>query len=158
MPHVHCLVPSLIDGEKGWCAPLELGEQSPHYVSFVVPVNDTGDFHERYTCEVVAVGPGGKSIRVLELAFQGKDLFLLQVEGASLWFHVKPPAKPLRRHPYLGELQHDDFRHLLVEIEPEDPAKLDQLLDEHHSFVIGCDAFSHYSGIERLALSTAPLA
>ncbi len=158
MPHVHCLVPSLIAGKKGWCAPAELGEQSPHYVCFVVPVDDKGDFHERYACEVVTVGPVGRTIGALELAFEGKDRFFLQVKSAKFWFHVKPPTKPLRRHPYVGELRHDDFRQLLVEIEPDDPTKLDQLFDEQHTFVIGCDAFSHYVGIERLARLAAPLA
>jgi hypothetical protein len=51
----------------------------------------------------------------------------------------------------VGELRHEDFALMLSEIEPERPGSLDELYDEENILVIGCEAFTHYSGIERLA-------
>ena len=58
MRFVHSLAKTQ-DGERiGWCAPVELGEDAPPYISFVLPMNDHAD--NRYLCEVVRVTQGGR--------------------------------------------------------------------------------------------------
>lgn len=52
--------------------------------------------------------------------------------------------------PYVGNLGHEDFRYSFMEIEPEEPDVLDRLYDEEDTFIIGCEPFTHYSGIKRL--------
>jgi len=150
MPFVHSLVRSpLAGGKRGWCAPVELGEAAPHYVSFVVPVADNGQFFGSYSCEAVKVDNGVKTITTHELASEGQDSFLLHLDGEGFWFIVKPAVKSARRLPYVGRLRHPDFRFLFTEIEPENPADLDNLWNERHVFVMGCDPFTHYSGIKK---------
>ena len=86
-----------------------------------------------------------------ELSPKGEDSFLLRLEGKDYWFVAKPVLKADHRLPYIGKLQHPDFRFLFTEIEPEEPDKLDDLCDREHTFIIGCDPFTHYSGIRKRA-------
>jgi hypothetical protein len=130
-----------------------LGEAAPHYLSFVVPVDEEGRFFETYSCEAVTTREREKTITTHALSSRGKDSFLLHLDGKEFWFIVKPTAKSSRRLPYVGRLEHPDFQFLLAEIEPEEPAALDNLCDEDHTFVMGCDPFTHYSGISKHARS-----
>jgi hypothetical protein len=151
MPFVHSLVKSPNSDKKGWCAPVELGEAAPHYISFVVPVDEKGRFFDAYSCEVVTTRNQHKTITTHELFSKGNDSFLLHVNGSQFWFIVKPTVKSARRLPYVGRLTHPDFQFLFTEIEPEEPAALDDLCDKDHTFVMGCDPFTHYSGIRKHA-------
>lgn len=160
MPFVHSLVRSLIPAKKGWCAPVELGEAAPHYLSFVVPVDAAGQFFEAYSCEMVSTPNKGaskaflqkrKTIATHELLRKGKDAFSLRVNEKDFWFFVKPTVKSERRLPYVGRLKHADFQYLFTEIEPEDLAALDDLCTKDHVFVVGCDPFTHYLGIKKHA-------
>ena len=148
MPFVHSLVRSAKDGSTGWCAPAELGEASPHYISFVIPVGENGTFFSCYSCEAVTPHEKGKDITIHELSAQGTDSFLLHINDKQFWFVVKPASKAGRRLPYIGELKHPDFQFLFTEIEPEEPDKLDDLCDSERTFIMGCDPFTHYAGIE----------
>lgn len=130
-----------------------MGESAPHYVSFVVPVDENGDFFPQYACEAVVAADGEKRRDSHELLHQGRDSFLLRLGKSEVWFSVRPVSKSDRRLPYVGQLKHADFAWLLTEIQPEKPDMLDRLYDEENTFVIGCEPFSHYSGIERLAQS-----
>jgi hypothetical protein len=149
MPFVHSLVKSPNTDKHGWCAPVELGEDAPQYLSFVLPVQKGGRFFNTYSCECVTRHGHKKSIRAYELVSKGEDCFLLQVAGKEFWFVVKPAARNSRRLPYVGRLSHPDFQFHLTEIQPEEPAKLDDLFDQDHTFIMGCDPFTHYSKIEK---------
>ena len=151
MAFVHSLVKTELNGKTGWRAPVELGEAAPHYISFVVPVDDKRGFFAEYTCETITAEDGDKSVESHELVRQGDDSFVLHLGKLELWFTVRPVPKAERRLPYIGKLQHADFAFLFTEVEPEDPDRLDRLYEEDDTFVIGCEPFVHYSGIKRLA-------
>ncbi|HVA51846.1 MAG TPA: hypothetical protein VNH11_36225 [Pirellulales bacterium] len=151
MAYVHSLVRTEVNGKVGWCAPAEVGEASPHYISFVIPVGENRDFFSQYICETVVAESGERRREQHELLQQGKDSFVLHLGELEVWFSVRPVAKSELRSPYLGRLQHADFALLLTEIEPEEPDLLDQLYEKKNTFVIGCEPFSHYSGVEKLA-------
>jgi hypothetical protein len=146
MRFIHSLV-KVKDGERiGWCAPVELGESTPHSISFAIPIDDRMD--ERYTCEIVRMGGDGKIVVAHEMVKEGKDSFLLVVGDVKLWFTVRPWSKDGRRLPYIGRLKHADFTSRFIEIEPEEPWRLDQLCESEDLIVVGCDPFSRYSGVE----------
>jgi hypothetical protein len=151
MPFVHSLARSTQPNKQGWCAPVELGESAPHYISFVIPVDERGALFGTYSCEVVKTRNKKKSMTLYEFAPQGEDSFLLRMEGKDFWFVVKPVLKADSRLPYVGKLQHPDFRFLFTEIVPEEPDKLDDLCDRESTFIMGCDPFTHYSGITKRA-------
>ena len=73
---------------------------------------------------------------------------MLHIDGKEFWFRVKPTAKSAGRLPYVGTLEHSDFDFLFTEIEPEEPAALDELCEKDRTFLMGCDPFAHYSGIK----------
>jgi len=150
MAFVHSLVKTEVRGKTGWCAPAELGEAAPHYISFVIPVDAQGDFLPRYTCETITSEGKGKKKVSHELVREGKDSLVLRLGKLEFWFTASPVRKEERRLPYVGKLRHEDFGHLFTEIEPEKPESLDRLYEEEDTFVIGCDAFTHYSGIKSL--------
>lgn len=156
MAFVHSLVRAEGSDKPGWCAPVELGEAAPHYVSFVVPIDENREFLSRYTCETVLVAGEEKRRQTHELLFRGQGSFVLPLGGNEIWFALRPVANRERRLPYVGKLIHADFERLLTEIEPEEPRLLDRLYDEQNTFVIGCEPFSHYAGIERLTKSHTP--
>ena len=135
---------------KGWCAPIEIGEAAAHYVSFVLPLDDRGHFVPHYTCETVSANAGARRIQSLELVKHGEDSFVLRIGSIELWFAARPVSRG-ERLAYVGELKHDNLNHLLVEIEPEEPANLDRLFESDRTIVIGCDPFAHYEGIERVS-------
>ena len=149
MPFVHSFVKSTKADKQGWCAPVELGEAAPHYISFVVPVDERGAFFSTYSCEAVTTCNKEKRIALHELSARGKDSFLLHIEGKDFWFVVKPALKAARRLPYIGKLKHPDFELLFTEIELEEPDRLDDLCTANHTFVMGCDPFTHYAGIKK---------
>jgi hypothetical protein len=151
MPFVHSLVRTTAGGKPGWRAPTEIGEAAPHYVSFVIPVDERGGFFREYVCETITTGERGKRVEAHRLVPHENDSFVLRLGKREVWFTVKAGAKEDRRLPYLGNLKHDDFRLLLTEIEPEDPEDLDKLYDDQNTFVIGCEPFTHYGNIEELA-------
>ncbi len=151
MAFVHSLAKTEIKGKLGWCAPVEIGEAAPHYISFVIPVDDKRGFFHEYTCETIAVEDADKRIESHELTRQGEDTFVLRLGKLDLWFTVRAIPKAERRLPYLGKLQHADFAFLFTEIEPENPDRLDRLYEEENTFVIGCEPFVHYAGIEKPA-------
>lgn len=143
---VHSLVRSEQNGERGWRAPVELGEDAPHYISYVIPLDDNGELGEEYTCEVALIAGERRTLQSMKLIKAGIDAFLLEVSRASrLWFHVRPIRKDEQRLPYVGRLHHDDFHSKLIEIEPDDISRLDQLCEEQGVFIIGCDPEQHYS-------------
>jgi hypothetical protein len=149
MRFIHSLAKTQ-DGERiGWCAPVELGEAAPHYISFVVPVNHHAD--DRYLCEVVRITGEGRIVDIHEMVKVGKDSFLLSVGEPRLWFTARPPSRDSPRLLYVGRLNHADFSSPFVEIEAEDPSRLDQLCESEDIIIVGCDPFTRYSGIEGLA-------
>jgi hypothetical protein len=158
MAFLHSLARAEPKWKKGWCAPVELGNATPHYVSFVLPLDEDGGFFREYTCETVTVKKdGSKKIGPHKLVRHGERSFVLHLGARDLWFTVRAVPSKDRRLSYVGSLGHDDFASLFVEVEPEKPKELDRLYDERRTFVIGCEPFSHYAGIERLAdLSARP--
>jgi hypothetical protein len=151
MPFVHSLVKATLNGKTGWCAPVELGEAAPHYVNFAVPVDDKGAFFSKYICETLKTEDGHKRSDSQALVREGQDSFILRLGKHELWFTVRPGPKEERRMAYVGSLGHEDFAFPFVEIEPEDLARLDRLYDEEDTFIIGCEPFTHYSGIRTIA-------
>lgn len=151
MPFVHSLVRLRRADQRGWCAPVELGESAPHYLSFVLPVDPQGAFFTTYSCETVTVQGSKKVLDRHELATEGNASFVLRLAGKDLWFAVKPPLNGPRRLPYVGGLKHPDFEFLFTEIEPRDGGQLDALFDRDRTFIIGCDPYTHYAGIEQHA-------
>jgi hypothetical protein len=147
MPFVHGLVRTRASGREGWCAPVELGEATPHYVSFAIPVDEVLGFFDRYTCETVVTDKGDKTTESHDLMRQGDDSFMVRLGESEVWFTVRPVSKGDRRLPYVGKLGHEDFRHSFTEIEPVDPRVLDKLYNNEHLIIIGCEPFAHYSGI-----------
>jgi hypothetical protein len=145
MRYVHSLVQIRKDEKKGWCAPAEMGEQAPHYVNFAIPVGDRPD--DRYTCEFVRAHENQREIIAKDLIKEGRDSFFLTFGSAEIWFVIRPVAREDRSLPYLGRLTHPDFAVPFVEIEPENPAVLDQLFLEQGVGILGCDPFTHYAGL-----------
>lgn len=153
---VHSLVITNTDNQVGWCAPAELGEVAAHGVAFVIPVNENGELHDSYTCETVK-GLGGDEpvTESHQLVKAGGNSFHLSLEHGDITFVVRPSQKSNRHLPYSGKLRHPDFEYLLVEIEPQEQAALDRLCEETGEFIIGCDPFLHYGGVEHPAPSAA---
>jgi hypothetical protein len=151
MPFVHSLVKSETNGQRGWCAPAELGEAAPHYVSFTVPVDEQGRFFGEYVCETVTAEGDRRRIESHRLVQQGPDSFVLRIGDRDFWFVVRTVPREDRRLPYVGRLRHPDFARSFAELEPVDLERLDSLFQEADTFVIGCEPFEHYSGISSLA-------
>src|SRR5207253_7058454 len=99
MAFVHSLVKTEINEKTGWCAPAEIGETAPHYISFVIPVDDEGSFFHEYTCEAITAEGTEKRIEPHLLVRQGEDSFVLRVGNVELWFTVRPVPKTERRLP-----------------------------------------------------------
>jgi len=151
MPFVHSLVKIKGDKKKGWCAPAELGESAPHYVSFVIPLAEKNRLFDKYTCEAVRIDkPDVRTLVRCDMTKQGGDSFLLNVNDTQLWFFVRPSKKHEGTLHYIGKLDHPDFAYPLTEIEPEEPARLDELCEDRATFLIGCDPFTHYAGLAKL--------
>jgi hypothetical protein len=150
MAFVHGLVRAEENRKKGWLAPAELGEAAPHYVSFALPLDENGRFFQSYTCEVINTRDGVKEVQLHQLIKHGTDSFVLRIGNLEIWFAVRPVSKD-ERLPYVGKLKHDDFERLFTEIELEEPSKLDRLFETEGTFIIGCEPFAHYDGIEELA-------
>lgn len=141
---VHSLVKASRRDAIGWRTPAELGEATPHYVSFVVPVGSDGRLADAYACEVVKLGKQERTIEKYKLTRGGKSTFKLELpKGFAIWFTIRSD-----RLPYIGTLKHSDFDHELAEIEPEEPSQLDRLCQETGMFVIGCDP-QNYEGISQ---------
>jgi hypothetical protein len=153
---VHSLVRTTNGSKTGWCAPIELGESSPHYISFVIPVVD-GQISDRYVCEVAATSRQGRTIEVHEMIRMGADSFLLRVAEMDLGFTVRPVSRKERYLPYIGQLEHDDFTFRFLEIEPEDLAMLDQLFEDKNLVVVGCDPAAHYANHDSMLKQTHAL-
>jgi hypothetical protein len=117
----------------------------------VIPLAKLGGFFPKYTCETIITENGAKKIEAHELVSRGENSFELRLGKLGLWFTVRPVRKEDRRLPFVGEVGHSDFALPLMEIEPEEPRILDRLHDEESTFVIGCEPFTHYSGIRKLA-------
>ena len=150
MAFLHSLVRAEPKRKRGWCAPVELGAAAPHYVSFVLPLDENGGFLREYACETITVEQdGSKKIAAHTLVRQGADSFVLRLGARDLWFTVRAVPNKDRCLSYVGKLGHDDFASLFVEVEPEQPKELDRLYDERKTFIIGCEPFTHYAGIER---------
>jgi hypothetical protein len=148
MRFVHSLARTQDGKKKGWCAPIELGEDAPHYVSFVVPVGAKPD--DLYICELVRASENQREIIPLELIKEGNDSFFLAFDGVVVWFIVRPVSRHDRRLPYIGKLKHPDFELPFMEIEPESPTALDQIFLEQGVGVLGCDPFTHYAGLKKM--------
>jgi hypothetical protein len=147
MAFVHSLVKTQTNGKAGWCTPVELGEAAPHYVSFVIPLVDSGRFFNEYHCETITTKEGETRVESHELITRGEDSFALHLGKIEVRFTLRPSPKDQHRLPYVGKLGHDDFQSLFMEIEPEDPGELDKLYDDKDTFIIGCEPFTHYSRI-----------
>jgi hypothetical protein len=157
MAFVHSLVKLRTNGKTGWWAPVELGEASPHYVSFVIPVAENGEVFEGYGCEIITMGEGEKRVRTHELVKRGEDSFVLRMDKREFWFRVCACPIPEGRLAYAGVLEHEDFEHLLVEIEPEDPCAPDELYDADGTFIMGCEPFAHYANVNKQDAERQPV-
>ncbi len=149
MAFLHSLVKTQGNRTKGWCAPAELGEAAPHYVSFVIPVDEKGCFFHTYSCETITTIERTKRIDSHDLVRHGKESFVLRLDEREVWFAIRPVPRDDRRLPYVGKLKHADFQYSFAEIEPADPDKLDKLYEDEDTFIIGCEPFSHYAGIKK---------
>lgn len=152
MQFVHSLVKTKTHDKLGWCAPAELGGSVPHYISFVIPLDERKLPFDRYVCEAIKIDkPESRTVVPCDMAKHGADSFVLRINGTELWFVLRPSRKLERALPYVGSLKHPDFASALAEIEPDEPAKLDLLCEDKHTFLIGCDPFTHYSGLTKAA-------
>jgi hypothetical protein len=150
MHFVHSLVRTKKSGRTGWFAPIELGESAPHYISFVIPVDERSGVFNEYTCETIRTGARDDEKRDSHrLLKKGEDSFLLALNRHEIWFNLRPQSKQEQRLPYVGELTHADFSLRFMEIEPEEPRILDQLGGAEGILIIGCDPFTHYRGIKK---------
>jgi hypothetical protein len=151
MAFVHSLVKAPASGKKaGWVAPVELGEDAPHYISFVIPLDDDLRFFNKYKCEIIMAKKDERILESRELIKNGTDSFSLRLSEVDFWFTVRPSPKREYRLPYVGKLGHEDFKRLFIEIEPEDPASLDTLFEKENAFIIGCEPFVHYTRSNKL--------
>ena len=152
MHFVHSLVRTKKNGKAGWCAPIELGESASHYVSFVIPVDERSGVFNEYACEIVRTrGRDKKLLASHRLVKKGEDSFVLGMDRGEIWFNIRPQSKQDQRLSYIGKLTHADFGLTFTEIEPEEQKSLDKLGDTEGTFIIGCDPFTHYLGIKKLA-------
>jgi hypothetical protein len=150
MHFVHSLAKTKKNGKTGWCAPIELGESAPNYISFVIPVDERSGLFNEYACEVIKIRQRDKKVLTYRLVKKGEDSFVLDLDSQEMWFHIRPQSKQDQRLPYVGKLDHADFGLTFREIEPEDAKGLDQLGEAEGTFIIGCDPFTHYLGIKKL--------
>jgi hypothetical protein len=121
-------------------APRELGDETPEYVSFVVPVASANQPADEYDCELVSRSGPDYAVHTYKLIRNGESAFELRLsDETSFWFRVRPMSREKRLLPYVGSYSHDDFRHRLMEIEPEDIHALDELFEQERTFVIGFD-------------------
>ncbi|HUG94253.1 MAG TPA: hypothetical protein VML55_25715 [Planctomycetaceae bacterium] len=149
LPHVHSLVRLRGHRPDGWYAPVELGEAAPQYANFVVPVTSSHCFFDRYTCELGNQRSDAIERRLVPFELRlVEEALVLTVGKRRLWFVAAPGAEQARVLEYRGALSHPDFAYPLIEIEPHDPGELDQLFDEQGWFLIGCDPFTHYGGLD----------
>ena len=155
MRFVHSLVKIKKDNQTGWYAPIELGENTPHYINFVIPVGLRMD--DRYLCDLVSTAHDKREVVTQELVREGKDTFLLSVEDVKVWFVIRPVPKNERRLPYHGKLIHPDFYFSFAEIEPEEPADLDRLFMEQGVGILGCDPVTRYSAEGKVAVRRSKL-
>ena len=148
MRFVHSFVKTHHSERTGWRTPMELGEDSPHSIAFVLPAN--GEPDDIYLCELVKLHQNRSEIVSAELVKEGNDSFLLSIGRTKLWFTVRPVSMKDRLLPYVGTLKHPDFEFPFLEIEPEDQALLDRLCEDEGLIIIGCDPETHYLGSRSL--------
>lgn len=149
MAFVHCLVPP--DGvPTGWIAPTELGEKSPHDISFAAPLSPEGKLRDEYICEVAFTDDAPAASRkqtAYTMRKKSDTTLLLTIGQYELWFIVTPTTQNRKRRRYVGNASHEDFAFPLIEIEPRDVAAVDRLCEREGIFIIGCDPFTRYRGI-----------
>ncbi|SRR6266446_10709986 len=157
MRYVHSLVKITKRNRTGWCAPAELGDATPQYVSFVLPVDTGGHLYSTYGCEVITnKGRKRRTLHQHTLETRG-DSLVLRLAGRDVWFNIRPVSVKERRLPYIGKLKHPDFKFSFVEIEPDKQSDLDKLFNHTGMFIIGCDPFTHYVGVKPAAAERGSL-
>src|SRR5690242_4463423 len=106
---VHSLVKVIDKDKHGWKAPAELGDKTPHYISFVGPLNENNELSDEYVCEVVKTSLQGRSLEAHKLKKAGTDSFILEVsQNLKIRFHLRGVGRDERRLRYLGSFAHDD--------------------------------------------------
>lgn len=142
--HVHFLVRRGSGNKIGWYAPYELEENDPSGAGLVIPVDAQGHPFSEYWLD--AMISEGDHQEVLYFIFRPTESgeFVLETPAADIPFVERVARSDERALPYLGDLEHPDFAHLLVEIEPVRNDVYDIMLGDKSVTLIGCNPFEQY--------------
>ena len=148
--YLHSLCRANIGDGSGWYAPIELPD-SQQAVGYAIPVNECGRTFDSYIVEVGTYRKTTSPIwKVYHLTKVAKREFLLKLSAEEIRFTERRVYSHYRKLPYRGSLKHPDFAYFLIELQPEEPDQIDDLFENKRMFIIGCNPFANYDGIESI--------
>lgn len=134
--YLHVLALADLGHGLGWYPPFELLDIAPDSpLSFVIPVKKTGSvfpYYWVYTATDLGVAGINKSLGCYQMVWK-KNLLILEHNIADISFR----RRKMRHFPYLGNLYHPDFNHLLTELEIISDEAFDVWYKEAKQIVIG---------------------
>ncbi len=135
----------------GWYAPIEISD-SQGTVGYALPVDKDGSTFASYFVEVgmnrQTKRPVWKRYHLVKVA---KRDFILKLGSDEVRFSERRVHPDYRILPYRGKLKHLDFSYGLIELQPHDLVQIDALFEKRRLFIIGCDPFLHYEGVEMVS-------
>jgi hypothetical protein len=149
--YLHSLCRTNRGDGMGWYAPIELSD-AQGALGYAIPVDQTGSIFTEYVVEVgthhQTKRPTWKKYRLIQVT---KRDFVLELNADTVRFSERPVYPAYRALPYRGKLTHPDFSYGFIELQPTDPGQIDTLFEEKQLFIIGCNPFSQYKGIDNFA-------
>ncbi len=151
MHEVHFMTLAIVNGRRGWIAPLESPKETQQAGTLVVPVDAGGKFFSRYCLAFVKYLGQGQTIpnsSIIDL--QPSGFLNALINGRDIRFQIRIAGGNPVIHEYVGTLTHSDFRFPLAEIEPESEQQLDDLYSRDRIVVVGCDPPTNYRGMDSI--------
>lgn len=149
--YLHSLCRTNRGDGMGWYAPIEVSD-SQGTVGYALPVDKDGSTFASYFVEVgmhrQTKRPAWKRYHLVKVAERD---FSLKLGPDDVRFSERRVHPDYRILPYRGKLKHPDFSYGLIELQPHDPVQIDALFEKRRLFIIGCDPFLHYEGVEKVS-------
>ena len=143
--YVHFLVRRDLGNGEGWYAPYELPDDDPSGAGLAIAVDLQGRPFQDYWIGVVLTDDKRRDESYYTFRPLDDDTFQLETPAADIVFRERAVPAEERALPYLGGLQHPDFRYRLVEIEPVKDEVYDLMLGHKSVTIIGCNPFEQYA-------------